>query len=193
MKIILDLETSLEFKDAELLTGNKFLNNAVMATHHWIAVTDDGRQVRQWHSSHAGLLLDYLYTGTVVGWNVLEFDLVLVQIAAQIKGYPWQRLETIDLFDLARQRSKSIATPTGVWYTLEEVAQCNLGYGKATSSAKIPALFSHDIEAVFKHCREDVALEKQLFELAQTTGMKLPDKKDKLGNFILGWTLTLEN
>jgi hypothetical protein len=190
--ITLDIETSLTFEDAFARTGNKHLNMAVLASMPFIAVTSEATDGLKYFSNQQVLeLVEYLGGNITVGWNIAEFDLVILGIAAWKAGWLWRPLKHLDLFDECRKRSRTPQTPSGVWYALDEVAKLNLGQGKLEQSSQIPSLFFGEPQRVFEHCQQDVLLEQQLFGLATTSGLMLPDKMDAKGVFTPSWTLKL--
>jgi hypothetical protein len=158
----------------------------LMAQHPWIAVTTDGTQTQVWDSRQALTLWEYLSTGVVVGWNVIEFDLVLIgnKVIHDGRIAP---LQIVDLFDRVRQKTKSTSNPYGISYKLEDVAMANLGIGKLGDSARIPAIFQTDLDAVIEHCKRDVYLEQQLFLCALGEGMILPSHTNKNGFVTPRW------
>ncbi len=192
MPITIDVETSVGFDQARAATNNKFLNLNVMAERNWIAVTSQNGMIRHWRKHQQQTLLEFLASDVVNGWNVLEFDVPLIQISAHRPGAKWHIIKTEDLFDLARVGSKSKERPGGIFYSMDEVAQLNLKQGKLMPSADIPALFASNLPKVFEQCQDHVKLEAALYALASGEGLVLPAKTDGIGT-CASWTLKLSS
>jgi hypothetical protein len=187
--IVLNIITSIDSKQAERLTQNPYLAAAVMSTHRWLAVTKQGDLVRRWHDGEVGVLSDYLLTGTVVGWDVLGFELVLLSINAKTQGYDWREFEVLDLAQLARMAQVSDQYPNGIHYHLDEVATFNLGYSVNSRTVDTEVFFAEP-NMVFKKCFEQVQLEERLFQIAACGGLRFPTMKNR-NILIAEWTLTL--
>jgi hypothetical protein len=188
--IVLDTETSISFETALGRSQVAGLEIPLMAQHPWIAVTFDGNQTQVWDSRQAVALWEYLSTGIVAGWNILDFDLPLIGNKV-IQSGRIAPVQTLDLFDHARRRTKTDLNRNGVYYALEDVAQRNLGVGKLNVSANIPRIFQTDIELVINHCKQDVQLEFSLLQCALGEGMILPTHTDKIGITTPQWVLQI--
>lgn len=177
MQIYLDTETTKFFADPEIAKLPRAEQIPALARHFGIGVTyDTFYGWRSWQAHETPALWQALIGQQIVGWNVIHFDVPLVQQAAALHGAsdpgldPWFSL---DLFAEIRMR-------TGRWYKLEEIAQASLGRGKLGDGQKAaewirsgdPAL----IRRAAEYCREDVALVIELHGMAQTDGLILPPR-----------------
>lgn len=97
-------------------------------------------------------------TDLIVGWNIIDFDLpVLNANWLAIEGDETD-LSTLPCYDIFAE----IRKVTGRWYSLEAVAQANLGRGKLADGQKAAEwLRSGDSDLIAKaleYCRYDVQL-----------------------------------
>jgi hypothetical protein len=182
--IVLDIETELTWDAAKARCAHPALQRALFASHAWIAVTSDlDGQTLTWQRDEAEDLLEYLGAHRVTGWNIDDFDLPIIALTVfQQRRRIWSTgIESLDLF-------AQILRDTKVMFKLEAVAQENLGEGKLSSSAEIPALFAPlarerrrkwetipEYARIVEHCQRDVLLERMLFQQALTTGLRLPE------------------
>lgn len=96
----------------------------------------------------------------LIGWNITSFDWPIILNSTRQAGHHPLEIELesviiVDLFDMIR-------TTTGRWYSLEAVAQANLGRGKlATGQQATDWLRSADpahLDQAVNYCRADVQL-----------------------------------
>jgi hypothetical protein len=187
-RVVIDLETSMDFKTAQETSGLRELNLITLAHQDWIAITKHNGMACRWVESEAAELWAYLADKTVCGWNINEFDLPIIYARAMsIKSHQPALAKTYDLFAELKRATKTTATPTGVWYKLEEVAAHNLSQHKLHNSADIPQMFCSKLDQVFEHCFQDVRLEESLIDLAFNTGIKIPEKTDAKGITTPAW------
>lgn len=189
MQIYLDTETTRFFADPEIARLPRAEQIPALAKYFGIGVTyDTSYGWRSWQAHETPALWNALIGQQVVGWNVIWFDVPLVQQAAVLAGVsdpgldPWFSL---DLF-------AEIRTRTGRWYKLEEVAQVNLGRGKLGDGQQAAIwLRSGDPERIAQaavYCREDVQLVIDLHYVAQTAGLLLPARaKDPTPDVFRWW------
>jgi len=192
--IYLDIETLDFFQDDHIKVLPR--DQQLAAMRFGCAVTaadyDDGGETEWFEWTDCNALCGALYVAskqTIVGWNIADFDLPVIKCnAACSSGYAWQSWEpkTVDLFALIRQA-------TGRWYSLETVAQHNLGRGKLADGQKAaewlrsgdPAL----VAKAFEYCRHDVQLTIDLHQmLLRGEPLRLPAraKRQEL-NEVLWW------
>jgi hypothetical protein len=190
--ICVDIETATNFAAFEQTGALKTFQSVHFAQHEWVAVTNDAHgDVRRWGSDNAYALWTYLAQHTVVGWNITDFDLPIIGMTMLIRQgtSPIMPIDVIDPFAMILKETK-------VMHKLEEVSQLNLGVGKCGNSAEIPAMLrAGQRETVFEHCQRDVELELRLFEMATTSGIRLPSKPPSKnmpsGCDEIHWTLQL--
>lgn len=191
--IYLDIETLDFFQDAHIKVLPR--DQQLQAMRFGCAVTavdyDEG-DIWEWAEwTECGPLRSALYIAqkqTIVGWNIDDFDLPVINHNANRIEYPWPHWEpkTVDLFALIRQF-------TGRWYSLETVAQHNLGRGKLADGQRAAEwLRSGDPEQIakaFEYCRYDVQLTIDLHQmLLRGEPLRLPPraKREEL-NEVLWW------
>jgi DNA polymerase elongation subunit (family B) len=187
MHIYLDLETTAFFTDAHIKKLPRPQQIPALARHFGVAVTwDEAHTWRTWYPEDIQDLWQTLQGQTIVGWNVIDFDVPLIQQAAALAGYPDPGLNpwySLDLF-------AEIRTRTGRWYKLEEVSQANLGRGKIGSGQEAAEWLRSGDPALAKqalvYCQFDVQLVMDLHTKAQTDGLLLlPRPRDNLGTYRL--------
>lgn len=197
--IFLDIETLDFFQDAHIARLPRPVQLATMR--FGLATTYDGEngEWAQWWAgtetaslpgvtAHAVLgasdetilysLWDFLGENTIVGWNILEFDLPLLMLHLALLGHA--RLAElppyIDLMERCRTASAAYGPPR--WYSLESVAQATLGRGK-DGDGQAAARWLRDGDGEERrraaaYCRNDVQLCVDLYAAAQTSGLLLP-------------------
>ncbi len=175
--IIVDIETTKFFDhpDVARLPRKKQLD----ALPFGLAVTYDSENDEHilWNGEVvAHSLWEYLLKSNQVvgGWNIIRFDIPIIQrAAAMFPGFDpgLTSPAVLDLFD-------RIIIHTGRWYPLGFIAEVNglgskLADGKQASqwlNSGDPAL----IQRCAEYCKNDVDLTWRLYELARTTGIYLP-------------------
>lgn len=123
---------------------------------------------------------------TVVGWNILEFDLPLLLRDAltrdPIGGFAWETMpQAIDLMACLLRATEPFGPPRR--YALAAVAQENLGVGKRGNAREVTDLLRAGSDVGWQHavayCRHDVQLVVDLYERMTTTGVSLPPRPDR--------------
>jgi len=175
MLIYLDIETTSFFSDPEIARLPRAQQIPALAAHFGVAVTWDA--VDGWRTWYAGDVTDLweaLRGNQIAGWNVIHFDVPLIQQAASLAGAPDPGLDPWTALDLFAE----IRTRTSRWYKLEEIAQANLGRGKSGDGQQAAEwLRSGDLALTIRaadYCRLDVQLVIDLHALARTVGLLLP-------------------
>ena len=117
------------------------------------------------------------------GWNIKAFDIpVILSNLSNATRFPEDADlspmgEIIDLFDLIRQE-------TGRWYSLDTIAEANLGHGK-TVDGKQAVLWLRSgnqalIQKAVEYCRDDVELVRKLYErLRRGQPLRLPARPER--------------
>lgn len=177
MLIYLDIETTKFFQDADIAKLPRAQQIPALAKSFGVAVTwDTGNRYHTWWPEHCIWLWETLRGHQIAGWNVIHFDVPLVQQAAALAGAsdpaldPWTAL---DLF-------ADIRTRTSRWYKLEEIAQVNLGHGKSGDGQQAAEWLRSGDRALMQraadYCRLDVQLTMDLHSHAQIHGLVLPPR-----------------
>lgn len=148
---------------------------------------------QEWTANQIDALYHYLCWANqqICGWNTLAFDWPVILNCAEMSGVRLLEIEheTVrhaDLFDFIRQA-------TGRWYSLETVAQANLGRGKLADGQKAAEwLRSGDaglVAKAFEYCRYDVQLTMDLAAiLKRGEPLRLPPRTQRQElNEILLW------
>lgn len=190
--IYLDIETLDFFQDERI----KSLARAeqLAAIRFGIAVTywDQRDEWREWLPDQIIELWRYLNTDIVAGWNIVEFDIPVIEYNLSAIGHNYVK-NTIMLFDVFQR----IRTQTGRWYKLEVIAQINLERGKSANGQQAAECLRdwHDkgnqasLRKALDYCHLDVELERDLYlHLAEGKPLRLPPRwaRQEL-NEILWW------
>lgn len=187
MLIYCDVETTKFFADPEIARLPRARQIPALAAHVGVAVTYDAAHgYSAWWPDEIVALWKVLRHNQIAGWNVIHFDVPLIQQAAQLAGLPDPALDpwtALDLFAECRRH-------TGRWYKLEDIAQANLGRGKSGDGQQAAEwLRSGDAalrEKAAEYCRLDVELVVELHRHAQEFGLLLPPRpRDALGTYRL--------
>lgn len=157
--IYLDIETLDWFDQDHIKALPRDEQLAAMRFGCAVTYRTDLHSWQEWREEHITNLSGHLTWCAlpIVGWNIIDFDLPVINANAWRSGLKTkvEAVEVIDLFDLIR-------TVTGRWYSLETIAQHNLGRGKLADGQKAAEwLRSGDPEQVAKaleYCRHDVQL-----------------------------------
>lgn len=194
MAVYLDIETLDFFQDAHIKALQRDQQLAAMrfgcaVTYHadsgdWQDWTDEGVIALYW-------MLCMENTQPIVGWNIINFDWPVIINNARLAGHNVLQIEheskeLIDLFDLIRRA-------TGRWYSLESVAQHNLGRGKLADGQKAAEWLRsgepEQIAKAFEYCRHDVQLTIDLHEiLLRGEPLRLPPRARRQEiNEVLWW------
>ena len=196
MTIYLDIETTTFFQDPEIKALPR--DEQIKAMRFGCAVTctvaTDGAELwREWTTDQIAELYNYLCWANqpICGWNSLAFDWPVIINSAERSGVRLLEIEHetvrhIDLFDFIRIK-------TGRWYSLETVAQHNLGRGKLADGQKAAEwLRSGDPDLVTKaleYCRYDVQLTMDLAAILRSgEPLRLPPRAQRQElNEVLIW------
>lgn len=188
--IYLDIETLDFFQDAHIKSLPRDQQLAAMRFGCAVTYRADLGTWQEWHTEHVVNLYDLLpwCDLPVVGWNIIDFDWPVILHNAERAGATINHtgVTIIDLFDLIRQA-------TGRWYSLEAIAQHNLGRGKLADGQRAAEwLRSGDPAQVAKameYCRHDVQLTIDLHQmLLRGEPLRLPPraKREEI-NEVLWW------
>lgn len=177
MLIYLDTETEKFFSDPDIARLPREAQIPALAGHFGCAVTYDAqRGWREWWPEQVRALWHTLRDNQIAGWNVIHFDVPLIQQAASLAGESDPGLDSWTALDLFAE----IRTRTQRWYKLEEIAQANLGRGKSGDGQSAAEwLRSGDAtlrQRAIEYCRLDVQLVIDLHALAQSDGLVLPPR-----------------
>lgn len=175
MLVYCDVETTRFFSDPEIARLPRAAQIPALATYVGVALTYD--QVsgwRTWWPQDMPALWAVLRGNQIAGWNVIHFDVPLIQQAAALAGVSDPGLDPWTALDLFAE----IRTRTSRWYKLEEIAQANLGRGKSGDGQLAaewlrsgdPILAQHAAD----YCRLDVQLVRDLHQIAGDLGLLLP-------------------
>lgn len=196
MPIFLDIETTTWFDQPEIKALPR--DEQIKAMRFGCAVTctvaTDGAELwREWTTDQIAELYNYLCWANqpICGWNSLAFDWPVIINSAERSGVRLLEIEHetvrhIDLFDFIRKK-------TWRWYSLETVAQHNLGRGKLADGQKAAEwLRSGDPDLVTKaleYCRYDVQLTMDLAAiLKRGEPLRLPPRAQRQElNEVLIW------
>jgi len=196
MPIFLDIETTTWFDQPEIKALPR--DQQIKAMRFGCAVTctvaTDGAELwREWTTDQIAELYNYLCWANqpICGWNSLAFDWPVIINSAERSGVRLLEIEHetvrhIDLFDFIRKK-------TWRWYSLETVAQHNLGRGKLADGQKAAEwLRSGDPDLVTKaleYCRYDVQLTMDLAAiLKRGEPLRLPPRAQRQElNEVLIW------
>lgn len=132
--------------------------------------------------------LGYMPKAAITGWNIKDFDWLVICNNAMIINPALRPCnpELYDPFDLIRQKTER-------WYSLESIAQHNLGRGKLADGQKAAEwLRSGDAALVAKaleYCRHDVQLTMDLAAiLKRGEPLRLPPRAQRQElNEVLIW------
>jgi hypothetical protein len=161
--VYVDIETLDFFQDEAIKALPREMQPLCMR--FGLAVTwDKEGGERVWEQRDSAFLWDYLGNFEIVaGYNIKTFDLPIIYAnALACQTMPgWFPMENVfDLFDI-------IKNVTGRWYRLEDLCQANLGRGKLADGQKAAEwLRAGDFEKAAEYCKNDVALERELIEMA---------------------------
>jgi len=175
MLIYLDTETTKFFADPEIARLPRSQQIPALAAHVGCAVTfDDAAGWRTWWPGDMAALWASLRGRQIAGWNVVHFDVPLIQQAAALAGVSDPGLDPWTALDLFAE----IRTRTSRWYKLEEIAQANLGRGKSGDGQLASEWLRSDdptlAQRAADYCRLDVQLVIDLHQIASDLGLLLP-------------------
>lgn len=172
MTVFLDIETTTWFDQDHIKALPR--DQQIKAMRFGCAVTcfvndevaSDEPVWQEWTANQIDALYHYLCWANqqICGWNSLAFDWPVIINNAERAGVQLLEIEheTVrhaDLFDFIKEK-------TGRWYSLETVAQANLGRGKLADGQKAAEwLRSGEPDLVAKaleYCRYDVQLTMDL-------------------------------
>lgn len=199
MTVFLDIETLDFFQDAHIkaLPRDQQLKAMCFGCAVTCFVNDevasDEPVWQEWTANQIDALYHYLCwcNQQICGWNSLAFDWPVIINSAERAGVQLLEIEheTVrhaDLFDFIKQK-------TGRWYSLEVVAQHNLGRGKLADGQKAAEwLRSGDADLVAKaleYCRYDVQLTMDIAAiLKRGEPLRLPPRPQRQElNEVLIW------
>lgn len=93
----------------------------------------------------------------IIGHNIIRFDYPLIQ------QYTFENLSIIlknNTFDTLIELEKY----TGIWTSLDDLCERNLGYGKNEESIKIPSMWRNgEYEKVENYLRNDLKMTKEIY------------------------------
>lgn len=131
---------------------------------------------------------------TLVGWNVISFDMPIlwrymekVEVGKQ-EGWQrwerWQRMRVFDLMDFIRQATSEnpsfCGNRGGRWYSLESISIANLGRGKTGDGLQaVKWLLDGEREKAIEYCLNDVRLTRDIHQLAMEEGLLLPARTER--------------
>lgn len=197
--IYLDIETTTWFSDPDIKALPR--DQQIKAMRFGCAVTcfvndevaSDEPVWQEWTAGQIDALYHYLCWANqqICGWNSLAFDWPVIINNAERSGVRLLEIEheTVrhaDLFDFIKGK-------TGRWYSLETVAQANLGRGKLADGQKAAEwLRSGDPDLVtmaLEYCRYDVQLTMDLAAiLKRGEPLRLPPRAQRQElNEVLIW------
>lgn len=192
MAIYLDIETLDFFEDAHIKALPREQKLAAMRFGCAVTCSDDDGFI-EWREAEVGELYSYLMYGPqpMIGWNVMDFDWPIIGHNAKKVGWKAdeRRYAVYDILDIFAK----IRGTTNRWYSLETIAQTNLGRGKLADGQRAAEWLRSDdpeqITKAFEYCRHDVQLTIDLHAiLMRGEPLRLPPraKRQEL-NEILWW------
>lgn len=180
--IYLDIETTTWFSDPDIKALPR--DQQIKAMRFGCAVTynEAANEWLDWQAHDVADLyayLGYLPETILAGWNVKDFDWPVICNNAQSINPALRPCspQLYDPFDLIRQK-------TGRWYSLETIAQHNLGRGKLADGQKAAEwLRSGDPDLVtraLEYCRYDVQLTMDLTAILRSgEPLRLPPRAQR--------------
>jgi hypothetical protein len=145
-----------------------------------------------WPDYQAKLLWEYLMTADIIaGYNITTFDLPVIARTAGVRvGDHRYNMNKALKFPRVYDLFYVIKETTGRWYKLEDLAQANLSKGKTADGLQAARWLAtrdkKDYWKAFEYCKNDVALEVQLGELARGGyPIKLPKTEKYSGEMIV--------
>lgn len=183
MTTYLDIETLDFFADPAIKALPR--DEQLRAIRFGIAVTynDQSDEWSEWLPDQLWDLRQYLHADIVAGWNIIEFDMLVIEHNLRRVGHILDESTTItnDLFH-------AIKAKTGRWYKLDLIAQINLGRAKSADGQQA-ALWLRDwhttgndaaLRQALDYCRLDVELERDLYlHLASGKPLRLPPRIER--------------
>ena len=191
MTVFLDIETLDFFQDAHIKALPRDQQLKAMRFGCAVTYNDAADEWLEWQAHDIADLyayLGYLPETILVGWNIKDFDWPVICNHAISANSALRQCNPkfYDLFDLIRQK-------TGRWYSLEVIAQHNLGRGKLADGQKAAEwLRSDDADLVakaFEYCRYDVQLTMDLAAILRSgEPLRLPPRAQRQEwNEVLIW------
>jgi hypothetical protein len=167
MNIFLSTLTLNSFNDPEILRVPRYKRIAHMQFGYSVTHAEGDEEPRLWDQYQAAELWSYLDQpgNVIVGFNVIDFDLPVIQGATGQPIELWQ-LTTLDLFALIKHH-------TGRWYKQHVLAVLNLGHGRGGDGVGDPTdwLRSGDpqqIQMAINYCKAGVILNRKLLNILQS-------------------------
>lgn len=119
--------------------------------------------------------------GTVVGYNLLRFDYVVLQPYAPPGFHLWD-LPTVDLLDHLERR-------LGFRVSLHTVATATLGRGKSADGVQAVRWFRQGLlDKVIAYCRQDVEVTYEVYRFGREQGfVRLWDRTSRLREVPVCW------
>jgi len=157
MKLVLDIETQNSFKDIGGKSDLGLLKVSVAVVYNY----DDDKFYAFTESEMDQLENLILQADTIVGFNTIGFDLIVLQ------QYMKTNLLNKKQIDLMVELENVLGHKIG----LQAVAAGTLGAGKISSGLEAVKMWQEGrIEELKKYCTEDVRLTKDLYEYALKNG-----------------------
>lgn len=167
MNIVISTLTLNSFNDPEIMRLPRYKRTAAMQYGYSVTHADGEEEPRVWDRNQAADLWTYLDQpgNCIVGFNVIDFDLPIIQNASGLPYSIWQ-LTTVDPFRIIREK-------TGRWYKQHVLAMINLGHGRGGDGFGDPTdwLRSGDPEQVnraIEYCKAGVILNREMFAILQS-------------------------
>lgn len=179
--LIFDIETLDWFSDPQIACLDR--SEQVQVIRFGIAVTYD-TLTQEWNTFHATdadltRLIRALNTAPCVGgWNIARFDLLVIAAEAARRNCA-ERLAVAEICDPCDR----FIDRYGRYYSLETIAQRNLGRGKSANGKQASMWLRSGnqdaYQAALDYCRLDVELETALIEQWQQHGLYLPCRPER--------------
>ena len=168
MSVFFDLETRDLLSDPHFAGMSR--SQQIKALTFGMAITFDdvSQEWRTWWPPDLPALWQYLCSAEeVIGWNIVDFDIPVVQANLRRSGRTIKKTEVVrplDMFAVIRDK-------TDRWYSLQDVVSANLNAGKSADGKQavkwLQAGDPQSLKLVEEYCRQDVQLLISLFKLLE--------------------------
>lgn len=185
--IYFDIETMDFFKDPWIKKLPRAHQIAAMRFGLGISFDDETNEWIEWMPGQEIAFWQSLVDKKIIGWNILGFDIPFLSAKTNQSGYEdciYDPMYPIDLMDKIKRESSLYGKER--WYSLEFIAQTNLGRGKSgDGQLACEWLRSGDPllrKQAAEYCRLDVQLCIDIFAISNEKGLICPARNEREEN-----------
>jgi len=182
--IFFDIETMDFFSDPWIKKFPRSHQIAAMRFGLGISYNSETEEWMEWIPGQEIAFWESLIGKKICGWNILGFDIPLLAARANQLGYEdciYDPIFPTDLMDKIKRESSLYGKER--WYSLEFIAQTNLGKGKSADGQLASEWMRSGNPILMRktadYCRLDVDLCVNLFILSKEKGLVCPARPER--------------